>query len=75
MENGVHPLPPIEDLLQEGQELLVEIAKEPIGTKRGPHHFLYHPPRTPPGLYADRRPYRHFAAHSNARGRKNACAS
>ncbi|MBN2427355.1 MAG: Rne/Rng family ribonuclease [Deltaproteobacteria bacterium] len=33
VENGVHPLPPIEDLLQEGQELLVEIAKEPIGTK------------------------------------------
>jgi ribonuclease G len=27
------PLPPIEDLLQEGQELLVQVAKEPIGTK------------------------------------------
>ena len=27
------PLPPIEDLLQEGQELLVQIAKEPLGTK------------------------------------------
>ncbi len=27
------PLPPIEDLLQEGQEILVQIAKEPIGTK------------------------------------------
>ncbi|RMF75930.1 MAG: Rne/Rng family ribonuclease, partial [Alphaproteobacteria bacterium] len=26
-------LPPIEDLLQEGQELLVQVAKEPIGTK------------------------------------------
>src|SRR6185369_1150984 len=27
------PLPPIEDLLQEGQELLVQVSKEPIGTK------------------------------------------
>jgi len=27
------PLPPIEELLQEGQELLVQVAKEPIGTK------------------------------------------
>ena len=27
------PLPPIEDLLTEGQELLVQISKEPIGTK------------------------------------------
>ncbi|MCK4535389.1 MAG: Rne/Rng family ribonuclease [Desulfuromonadales bacterium] len=27
------PLPPIEDLLQEGQEILVQVSKEPIGTK------------------------------------------
>ncbi len=27
------PLPPIEDLLDEGQELLVQVSKEPIGTK------------------------------------------
>jgi ribonuclease G len=27
------PLPPIEDMLQEGQEILVQVAKEPIGTK------------------------------------------
>ncbi len=26
-------LPPIEDLLQEGQEIVVQVAKEPIGTK------------------------------------------
>ncbi len=33
-EEGVpHPLHPIEELLQEGQELLVQISKEPIGTK------------------------------------------
>jgi ribonuclease G len=30
---NLHPLHPIEDLLQEGQELLVQISKEPIGTK------------------------------------------
>ncbi|PLX98876.1 MAG: Rne/Rng family ribonuclease [Desulfuromonas sp.] len=27
------PLPPIEELLQEGQEIVVQVAKEPIGTK------------------------------------------
>jgi ribonuclease G len=36
-ESGAHPefrpLHPIEDLLQEGQELLVQISKEPLGTK------------------------------------------
>lgn len=36
-ENEEHiefkPLHPIEDLLQEGQELLVQVSKEPIGTK------------------------------------------
>ena len=36
-DNGDHhdfrPLHPIEDLLQEGQELLVQISKEPLGTK------------------------------------------
>lgn len=32
-EPVIHPLHPIEELLQEGQELLVQISKEPIGTK------------------------------------------
>jgi ribonuclease G len=32
-EMDEHPLHPIEDLLQEGQELLVQVSKEPIGTK------------------------------------------
>ena len=27
------PLPPIEELLQEGQDILVQVAKEPLGTK------------------------------------------
>ena len=27
------PLPPIEELLQEGQEIMVQVAKEPLGTK------------------------------------------
>src|SRR5512135_1221441 len=29
----LQPLHPIEELLQEGQELLVQVSKEPIGTK------------------------------------------
>ncbi|MBI5655814.1 MAG: ribonuclease E/G, partial [Geobacter sp.] len=29
----LHPMHPIEELLQEGQELLVQVSKEPIGTK------------------------------------------
>ena len=32
-EFPARPLHPIEDLLQEGQELLVQVSKEPIGTK------------------------------------------
>ncbi len=32
-KSGPPALPPIEDLLQEGQEVLVQVAKEPIGTK------------------------------------------
>lgn len=32
-EQELPALPPIEDLLREGQELLVQISKEPIGTK------------------------------------------
>ncbi|GAM10481.1 ribonuclease G [Geobacter sp. OR-1] len=32
-EPVIHPMHPIEDLLQEGQELLVQVSKEPIGTK------------------------------------------
>ncbi|MGC9518633.1 MAG: Rne/Rng family ribonuclease [Desulfuromonadaceae bacterium] len=28
-----HPLPPIETLLSEGQEILVQVSKEPLGTK------------------------------------------
>ena len=28
-----HPMHPIEELLQEGQELLVQVSKEPLGTK------------------------------------------
>jgi ribonuclease G len=32
-KGGLPVLPPIEDLLQEGQEVLVQVAKEPIGTK------------------------------------------
>lgn len=30
---GLNPMHPIEELLQEGQEILVQVSKEPIGTK------------------------------------------
>jgi ribonuclease G len=30
---GLAPMHPIEELLQEGQEILVQVSKEPIGTK------------------------------------------
>src|SRR5512133_1343535 len=30
VEQALHPLHPIEDLIQEGQELLVQVSKEPI---------------------------------------------
>jgi len=33
LEGERPPLPPIEDLLQEGQEIMVQVAKEPLGTK------------------------------------------
>jgi ribonuclease G len=33
LEEAPTALPPIEDLLQEGQEILVQVAKEPLGTK------------------------------------------
>jgi len=29
----LHPIHPMKKLLQEGQELLVQVSKEPIGTK------------------------------------------
>ena len=32
-EQVIQPLHPIEELLQEGQEILVQVSKEPIGTK------------------------------------------
>jgi ribonuclease G len=31
--NAINPMHPIEELLQEGQEILVQVSKEPIGTK------------------------------------------
>jgi ribonuclease G len=32
-ENGRHPLPPIESMIHEGQEIVVQVLKGPIGTK------------------------------------------
>jgi len=32
-EPSLHPMHPIEELLQEGQEIVVQVSKEPLGTK------------------------------------------
>ncbi len=54
-------VPQISDLLKEGQEILVQIAKEPIGKKgaRITSHIAL--PGTLPGLHADGEPHRRFA--------------
>ena len=51
-------LPAISDLLKPGQEVLVQIAKEPIAKKGRPYHLAYRPARALPGVHADRQPRR-----------------
>ena len=54
-------LPSISDLLKEGQEIIVQIAKEPLGQKgaRITSHIAL--PGPLPGLHADGRPHRRLA--------------
>ena len=42
----------IQDILQEGQEILVQVAKKSTGNQRSTHHQLHFPARALPGLYA-----------------------
>ena len=51
---ALNPMHPIEDLLQEGQEILVQVSKEPIGTKGARITSHISLPGTPSRLYADR---------------------
>ena len=46
---------PIQDLIKEGQEVLVQVAKDPISTK-GARVDPHHPPWPLHGLHADRKP-------------------
>ena len=54
-------MPLISDLLKEGQEILIQIAKEPIGKKgaRITSHIAL--PGPVPGLHADGEPHRRVA--------------
>ena len=61
------PLPSISDLLREGQEIIVQIAKEPLGPEGRAHHLAHRAARPLPGLHADRRPHRRFAQDSERR--------
>ena len=67
--------PKIEDLLKEGQEILVQVAKEPLGTKgaRLTSHVTMAGPV--PRLHADGRPRRRLAQDRVARGARRACAA
>ena len=58
----------IEDLLKEGQEIIVQVAKEPIGTKGARSTRVRLAAGAPPGVHADRRPRRHLAAHRLRQG-------
>ncbi len=64
----------IEDLLKEGQEILVQVAKEPIGTKGARITALHLAARPPPGVHADGRPRRHLAPHRLGQGAASGCA-
>ena len=54
---------PIEQQLQRNQEIIVEIAKEPMGTKGARLTSSILVARTPSGLHADQRPRRRVAAN------------
>ncbi len=55
-----HQTIPIEDILQEGQEVLVQVAKPPILWQRSPPYLPYHVTGQEFGFNADGEPYRCF---------------
>ncbi len=61
------PEPKIEELLKEGQEIIVQVAKEPLGHQGRPPDLSRHHARALPGLHADRRSRRRLAKDRVAR--------
>ena len=53
----------IEDLLKEGQEIVVQVTKEPISTKGRARHAVRVAAGTAPGVHADRGSHRNLKAH------------
>ena len=53
--------PTITDLLREGQEIIVQIAKEPIAAEGRAHHFAHRAAGPLPRLHADHRARRRLA--------------
>ena len=58
----------IEDLLKEGQEVIVQVTKEPIGTKGARTTRVHLAAGPPPGVHADGRSHRHLAPHRLRQG-------
>ena len=58
----------IEDLLKEGQEVIVQVTKEPIGTKGARTTRYISLPGPSPGVHADGRSHRHLAPHRLRQG-------
>ena len=69
------PKPKIEELLKEGQDVLVQVAKEPLGTKgaRLTSHVTHARPL--PGLHADGRPHRHLPQDRHRARSARGCAA
>ena len=62
------PEPKIEELVKEGQDIIVQVAKEPLGTKGARLTSHVTDARPLPGLHADRRPRRRVAQDLDPRG-------
>ena len=74
-QNGHGEHRPIERILHEGQTLLVQVIKDPIGTKGARLSTQLEPRRAPARLPAAGLAHRHLAADRGRGGARAACAS
>ena len=72
---GAAGQPAIQDLLTEGQGIVVQVAKDPIGTKGARAHDPHRAARPLPRLHADGRARRHSAPHRAGQGAPAASAN